>query len=58
MEASQEKMDAVEALDRFRDQHPAVAYRTQLRTRMKLIGEPLQEFAVTTKQLTHHAIPA
>jgi hypothetical protein len=57
MEANQKNIDAVEALDRFGDQHPAAEYGTQLKTRIKLIGESLQEFALTTEQLTHHALP-
>jgi hypothetical protein len=50
MEANQEKIDAVGAIEgRFGDQHPAAEYRTQLKTRIKRIGEPLQEFATTTE---------
>jgi hypothetical protein len=44
--------------DRFGDQHLVIAYRTQPKTRTEILGESLQEFATTTKQLTHHASPA
>jgi hypothetical protein len=55
---TQKKIDAMGALDRFGDQHPAAEYRTQLKARTKLIGEPVQEFTTTTEQLTHHSLPA
>jgi hypothetical protein len=44
--------------DQFVDQCPVASYHIQLKTRTQLVGEPLQEFAIGIKQLTHHAFPA
>jgi hypothetical protein len=52
----QETIRATE--DQFGDQHLVAAYRTQLETRIRIIGEPLQEFATAIEQLIHCAFPA
>jgi hypothetical protein len=44
--------------DHFRDQHLAVAYRSQLKTRTQAVGESLQGFATAVEQLAHRAYPA
>jgi hypothetical protein len=44
--------------DQFGDQHLAIGYHSQLKTKTQDKGEPLQEFATTVEELTHHAIPA
>lgn len=43
--------------DQFWKQNLVAAYQTQLETRTQIIYEPLQEFATTIEQLTHHAFP-
>jgi peptide subunit release factor 1 (eRF1) len=41
--------------DRFRDQHFAAGFRSQLKTRTQRAGESLQEFAAAIEQLAHRA---
>jgi hypothetical protein len=43
--------------DRFEDEHFAVAYRSQLKSRRQRAGESLQEFAIAIEQLAHRAYP-
>jgi hypothetical protein len=43
--------------DRFRDQHFAAAFRSQLKTRTQRSGESLQEFATAIKQLALRVYP-
>jgi hypothetical protein len=43
--------------DRFSDQHFAVAYRYQVRTRIQKAGESLQDFATALELLAHRAYP-
>jgi hypothetical protein len=42
----------------FGHQHLSVAHHTQLKTKIQLVGECLQEFATIIKQLPHSALPA
>jgi hypothetical protein len=51
----EETFEALE--DCFGDQHLATVYRSQLKARTQDVGEPLQEFATTVEQLSHHAYP-
>lgn len=44
--------------DRFGNQHWVTLYHTQLKTRMHIITDSLQEFAIAIKQLTSCAFPA
>jgi hypothetical protein len=44
--------------DRFGDQHFAVNYRCQLKTRTQMVGESLQDFAMAIEELVHRAYPA
>jgi hypothetical protein len=43
--------------DRFGDQHFAVAYRYQVRTRTQKAGDSLQDIATALELLTHRANP-
>jgi hypothetical protein len=43
--------------DRFGDQHFAVAYRYQVRTRTQMAGESLQAFATALEVLEHRTYP-
>jgi hypothetical protein len=51
----EETLKALE--DRFRDQHFAAAFCSQLKTRTQRAGESLQDFATAVKQLAHCAYP-
>jgi hypothetical protein len=42
--------------DRFGDHQLAVAYRSQLKARVQMSGETLQEFAEAVEQLAHRAL--
>jgi len=49
-------VDIVESLrDRFGDHQPATTYRSQLKARVQVSGETLQEFAAAVEQLAHRA---
>jgi DNA primase large subunit len=52
----EETLEALE--DHFRDQHLAIKYCSQLKTRTQAVGESLQEFATAIKQLIHHGYQA
>jgi hypothetical protein len=52
----EETLQAME--DRFREEHFAAAYRSQLKMRTQKVGESIQDFATVTEQLVHHACPA
>jgi hypothetical protein len=51
----EETLQALE--DRFREQHFAAAYHSQLKTRTQRAGESVQEFAMAIEQLVHRAYP-
>jgi hypothetical protein len=52
----EETLQALE--DCFRDQHLAIVYCSQLKTRTQGVRESLQEFSTAVEQLAHHAYPA
>jgi hypothetical protein len=44
--------------DWFGGQHLTAGYRDQLKTGTQILSESLEEFAIATEQVTHHAFPA
>jgi hypothetical protein len=44
--------------EQFEDQQLVTSYCTQLKTRTKIIREPLHVFANDMEQMTHHALTA